>query len=78
MPVLDTRRGKDLLGTLIADIVLNLLSLVAQNEREAIRQRKAESIVAAKARGVRFGHPIIKPPEDLLPLREYSFEILVT
>ena len=64
MPVLDTRRGKDLLGTLIADIVLNLLSFVAQNERESIRQRRAEGIAAAKARGVRFGRPIIKPPED--------------
>ena len=64
MPLLDTRRGKDLLGTLIADIVLNLLSFVAQNERENIRQRQAEGIAAAKARGVRFGRPIIKPPED--------------
>ena len=64
MPVLDTHRGKDLLGTLIADIVLNLLSFVAQNERESIRQRQAEGIAAAKARGVLFGRPIIKPPED--------------
>jgi len=64
MPVLDTRRGKDLLGTLIADIVLNLLSFVAQNERETIRQRQAEGIAAAKTRGVRFGRPIIKPPAD--------------
>ena len=64
MPLLDTRQGKDLLGTLIADIVLNLLSFVAQNERESIRQRQAEGIAAAKARGVRFGRPIINPPED--------------
>ena len=64
MPLLDTRRGKDLLGTLIADIVLNLLSFVAQNERENIRQRQTEGIAAAKARGVRFGRPIKKPPED--------------
>jgi DNA invertase Pin-like site-specific DNA recombinase len=64
MPILDTRRGKDLLGTLIADIVLNLLSFVAQNERENIRQRQAEGIAAAKARGVRFGRPGIKPPDD--------------
>ena len=73
MPVLDTRRGKDLLGTLIADIVLNLLSFVAQNERESIRQRQTEGIAAAKARGVRFGRPIKKPPEDfgvLVKLRE--------
>ena len=61
MPVLDTRREKDLLGTLIADIVLNLLSFVAQNERESIRQRQAEGIAAAKARGVRFGRPINPP-----------------
>jgi len=64
MPLLDTRQGKDLLGTLIADLVLNLLSFVAQNERESIRQRQAEGIAAAKARGVRFGRPIINPPED--------------
>jgi len=64
MPLLDTRRGKDLLGTLIADLVLNLLSFVAQNERENIRQRQAEGIAAAKARGVRFGRAIKKPPED--------------
>ena len=63
MPLLDTRRGKDLLGTLIADLVLNLLSFVAQNERENIRQRQAEGIAAAKARGVRFGRPVKRPPE---------------
>ena len=64
MPLLDTRRGKDLLGTLIADLVLHLLSFVAQNERENIRQRQSEGIAAAKARGVRFGRPIKKPPGD--------------
>ena len=64
MPLLDTRRGKDLLGTLIADLVLNLLSFVAQNERENIRQRQAEGIAAAKARGVRFGRPAKKAPAD--------------
>jgi len=64
MPLLDTRRGKDLLGTLIADLVLNLLSFVAQNERENIRLRQAEGIAAAKARGVRFGRPIKKSPEN--------------
>ena len=57
MPLLDTRRGKDLIGTLIADLVLQLLSYVAQTERENIRQRQAEGIAAAKARGVRFGRP---------------------
>lgn len=55
MPLLDTRRGKDLVGTLIADLVLQLLSFVAQNERENIRKRQAEGIAAAKARGVRCG-----------------------
>ena len=55
MPLLDTRRDKDLIGTLIADIVLQVLSFVAQKERENIRQRQAEGIAAAKARGVKFG-----------------------
>ena len=64
MPLLDTRQGRDLTGTLIADIVLQLLSYVAQTEREFIRQRQAEGIAAAKARGVRFGRqPIERPPE---------------
>ena len=57
MPLLDTRKGKDLTGMLIADIVLQLLSYVAQTEREYIRQRQAEGIAAAKARGQRFGPP---------------------
>lgn len=55
MPLLDTRQGRDLTGTLIADIVLQLLSYVAQTEREFIKQRQAEGIAAAKARGVHFG-----------------------
>ena len=64
MPLLDTRKGKDLTGELISDIVLQLLSYVAQTEREYIHQRQAESIAAAKARGVQFGRkPIQKPPE---------------
>ena len=62
MPLLDTRQGKDLTGTLIADIVLQLLSYVAQTEREFIRTRQAEGIAAAKARGVTFGpKPMPKP-----------------
>jgi DNA invertase Pin-like site-specific DNA recombinase len=64
MPLLDTRRDKNLIGTLIADIVLQLLSFVAQSERENIKQRQAEGIAAAKKRGVRFGRTIIKPPAD--------------
>ena len=64
MPLLDTRNGKDLMGTFIADLVLQILSFVAQNERETIRKRQAEGIAAAKARGVRFGRPEIAPPND--------------
>ena len=70
MPLLDTRQSRDLTGTLIADIVLQLLSYVAQTEREAIRQRQAEGIAAAKARGVRFGRPPLPRPEDLPAVRE--------
>ena len=57
MPLLDTRRGKDLMGTFLSDIVLQVLSFVAENERANIRQRQLEGIAAAKARGVRFGRP---------------------
>lgn len=57
MPLLDTRRGKDLLGTFLSDIVLQVLSFVAENERTNIRQRQAEGIAAAKAKGIRFGRP---------------------
>lgn len=56
MPLLDTRRDKNLLGTFIADLVLQVLSFVAQNERENIRRRQAEGIAAARRNGVRFGH----------------------
>lgn len=64
MPLLDTREGRDLTGTLIADIVLQLLSYVAQTEREFIRQRQAEGIAAALARGVRFGPDRMLLPEE--------------
>lgn len=64
MPLLDTRQGKDLIGTFIADLVLQILSFVAQSERESIRKRQAEGIAAAKARGVKFGRPEKKMPED--------------
>jgi DNA invertase Pin-like site-specific DNA recombinase len=57
MPLLDTRREKNLVGTFVADLVLEVLSFVAENERVNIRQRQAEGIAAAKARGVRFGRP---------------------
>ena len=64
MPLLDTRRGKDLMGTFLSDIVLQVLSFVAENERSNIRQRQAEGIAAAKARGVRFGRPPKPLPEN--------------
>lgn len=64
MPLLDTRQTRDLTGTLIADLVLQLLSYVAQTERESIRQRQAEGIAAAKARGVRFGRAPKPLPEN--------------
>ena len=66
MPLLDTRQGKDLMGTFIADLVLQILSFVAQNEREFIRKRQAEGIAAAKARGVKFGRPPIPVPENFM------------
>lgn len=64
MPLLDTRRGKDLMGTFLSDIVLQVLSFVAENERTNIRQRQAEGIAAAKAKGVRFGRPPCPLPEN--------------
>ena len=64
MPLLDTRRGKDLMGTFLSDIVLQVLSFVAENERTNIRQRQAEGIAAAKERGVRFGRPPKPLPEN--------------
>ena len=81
MPLLDTRQCKDLMGTFIADLVLQILSFVAENERANIRQRQAEGIAAAKARGVKFGRPPVPLPENFyavhqawrggkLPLRE--------
>lgn len=70
MAILDTRQHKDLIGTLISDIVLQLLSYVAQNERETIRQRQAEGIAAAKARGVHFGRSQRYFPENYFYLYE--------
>ncbi len=64
MPLLDTRRGKDLMGTFLSDIVLQVLSFVAENERTNIRQRQAEGIAAAKARGVKFGRPPARLPAN--------------
>ena len=64
MPLLDTRNGKDLMGTFLADLVLQILSFVAQNECENIRKRQAQGIAAAKAKGVKFGRPQKAVPED--------------
>ncbi len=64
MPLLDTRNGKDLMGTFIADLVLQILSFVAENERENIKKRQAQGIAAAKAKGVKFGRPEIAIPDD--------------
>jgi len=64
MPLLDTRRGKDLVGTFLSDIVLQVLSFVAENERTNIRQRQAEGIAAAKLRGIRFGRPPAALPDN--------------
>ncbi len=70
MPLLDTRRGKDLMGTFLSDIVLQVLSFVAEKERTDIRQRQAEGIAAAKARGVRFG----RPPQPLPPEFHHAYQ----
>lgn len=64
MPLLDTRNGKDLIGTFIADLVLQILSFVAQSERENIKRRQAQGIAAAKAKGVKFGRPEIPMPDN--------------
>ena len=69
MPLLDTRRGKDLVGTFLSDIVLQVLSFVAENERKNIRERQREGIEAAKIRGVRFGRPEKPLPENFEEIR---------
>ena len=75
-PLLDTTYCKDLLGTFIADLVLAVMSYTAQMERENIRQRQAEGIAAAKARGVQFGRPQIELPEDFA--QQYGLCLLYT
>ena len=64
MPLLDTRNGKDLLGTFIADLVLQILSFCSENERVNIKKRQAEGIAAARARGVHLGRPVKEAPAD--------------
>lgn len=71
MPLLDTRNGKDLLGTFIADLVLQILSFSAQSERENIKKRQAEGIAAAKAKGVRFGRPEKEVPDNFEEIVQY-------
>lgn len=68
MPLLDTRNKKDLMGTFVAELVLQILSFVAENERANIRKRQAEGIAAAKARGVQFGRPKIVLPDDFVDI----------
>lgn len=68
MPLLDTRNGKDLMGTFIADLTLQILSFVAQNERENIRKRQAQGIALAKAKGIHMGRPAKKTPENFVLL----------
>ncbi len=76
MPLLDTRQGKDLMGTFIADLVLQILSFVAQSERENIRKRQMQGIAAAKAKGVRFGRPEKGlPPEFISLIRKRDFSL---
>ncbi len=70
MPLLDTRRGKDLVGTFLSDVVLQVLSFVAENERTNIRKRQAEGIAAARARGVRFGRRRIQVPDEFAYVAE--------
>ncbi len=74
MPLLDTTKTKDLLGTFISEVVLQILSFVAENERDNIRQRQAEGIAAAKARGVQFGRPLLPMPDNFPELYR-SWEI---
>lgn len=70
MPLLDTRRGKDLMGTFLSDVVLQVLSFVAENERENIRSRQREGIDAAKAKGVKFGRPSVPLPDNFMEIYE--------
>lgn len=77
MPLLDTRNGKDLMGTFIADLVLQILSFVAQNERENIKKRQAEGIAIAKVKGVRFGRPVNDVPDEFAKIiKDWQEKIL--
>ena len=79
MPLLDTRTAKDLMGTFIADLVLQILSFVAENERANIKKRQEQGIAAAKARGVRFGRPEKPVPENFVEIvRQWDEQIITT
>ena len=78
MPLLDIRVGKELTGKFVAELVLQILSYVAQTEREAIKQRQAEGIAAAKARGVKFGRPCIPLPNDFYVVSEMYRRQMIT
>ena len=78
MPLLDTRRGKDLIGTFLSDIVLQVLSFVAENERSNIKQRQAEGIAVAKAKGVRFGRPPKPLPSNFYKIYQKWKEGIIT
>lgn len=78
MPLLDTRRGKDLMGTFLSDIVLQVLSFVAENERSAIHIRQAEGIAAAKEKGVRFGRPPKPLPENFYTVYQHWKNGMIT
>ena len=79
MPLLDTRTAKDLMGTFIADLVLQILSFVAENERANIKKRQEHGIAAAKARGVRFGRPEKPVPENFVEIvRQWDEQIITT
>ena len=83
MPLLDTRNHKNLLGTFISDLVLQLLSFISENERATIRQRQAEGIAAAKKRGVRFGRPTKEAPPEFEEIvmkwqkKELPFDVIL-
>ena len=78
MPLLDTRRGKDLMGTFLSDIVLQILSFVAENEHTNIRQRQAEGIAAAKAKGTQFGRPPLPLPDNFCEIHKVWREKKIT
>ena len=79
MPLLDTRiEGKNLVGKFIADVVLQVLSFVAENEREIMKQRQAEGIRMAKLKGIRFGRPAVKTPRNFIAIVDLYKKKIIT